>query len=495
MLKIISSYDAQGQMWLRGQLHTHTTRSDGTRDPQIAVNAYTALGYDFLMLSDHDCLSALECLDGYGMLLIPGNEISSEGPHILHVDARALVASDPDRQKVINAINAAGGLAVCNHPNWGERFNHFPQTLLEQLEGYAGLEIYNSTIRRLSGSEIATDRWDILLSQGRRIWGFGNDDSHHDRDTGLAWNMVWARERTVPAVIDALRRGSFYVSSGVIITAIRVQGEHISVTAPGAQKMIVSGLYGQRLLEQAGDKIVYRVGDEDHGYVRITAAGGPDQFAFTQPFFIERSQADLSFGEAPKYRVARVDQPLKLDGVRGDATWERIKPMTKFVDMRLAKPSSFAPDARLATDGRTLYLSVVCPELDLTDMKLKVREHEQGRLWTDDGIELFIDHTNRRTSYLHVMVNAAGYWHTIGMDGQAAAAVPITVQAGRREYAYALEIGIPLAALGEDATFATPWAFNLTRNRYGPPVGHCQWAFTEGTNHHPRLFGELIFDS
>ena len=90
------------------------------------------------------------------------------------------------------------------------------------------------------------------------------------------------------------------------------------------------------------------------------------------------------------------------------------------------------------------------------------------------------------------MVNAAGYWHTVGMNGQAAAK-SLAVRAGRRNDAYTLEIGIPLPALGEDATFTTPWAFNLTRNRYGPPVGHCQWAFTAGDNHIPNLFGELVF--
>ncbi|MFH1708153.1 MAG: CehA/McbA family metallohydrolase [Planctomycetota bacterium] len=493
MVTLISPYDPAGRLWLRGQLHTHTTRSDGARDPQTTIDAYAALGYDFLMLSDHDTLGTVAEFDGRGMLLIPGNEISNDGPHMLHVDARSFVPPDADRQKVINAVAADGGFTVCNHPNWQEHFNHFPQALLERLDGYAGLEIYNGVIRRLYGLELATDRWDMLLSKGRKLWGYGNDDSHHDIDTGLAWNVAWVKERTAAAVVEALRTGSFYASSGVCITGIRVWGDNIGVTAPGAQKMIVTGLHGRRIQEQAGGEIVYRVRDEDHGYIRVTAVGGPDQYAFIQPFFIIRTQPGLATGELISHRMAWVDRPLKLDGNRGDAAWNAIKPFESFVDMRSAKPSPFTPDTRLATDGRTLFVSILCPEPDPAHMKVQVKENGQVRLWTDDGVELFIDPTGRRKNYLQFLVNSAGFWHSIGMGGRPAAAVPITVKAGRREFAYLLEIAIPLTALGEDVSLSAPWAFNISRNRYGPPVGHCQWAFTAGTNHSPHLFGTLDF--
>ena len=40
--------------WLKGNLHAHTTESDGSRPPQEVVDDYAARGYDFLMISDHD---------------------------------------------------------------------------------------------------------------------------------------------------------------------------------------------------------------------------------------------------------------------------------------------------------------------------------------------------------------------------------------------------------------------------------------------------------
>src|SRR3989442_1324587 len=40
--------------WLRGNLHAHTTFSDGVKDPAQLIAAYEALGYDFLAITDHE---------------------------------------------------------------------------------------------------------------------------------------------------------------------------------------------------------------------------------------------------------------------------------------------------------------------------------------------------------------------------------------------------------------------------------------------------------
>ncbi len=164
--------------WYKGNLHTHTSESDGDRVPQDVVDAYASRNYDFLMLSDHDCLTPPESVDAKGMTLIPGNEVTADGPHLLHVNAPAVLTPVVDRLAVVAEIEAAGGLAIACHPNWKKDFNHCPQSLLEDARGLCGVEIYNGVVRHLEGSPCATDRWDQLLGAGRRIWGFANDDSH-----------------------------------------------------------------------------------------------------------------------------------------------------------------------------------------------------------------------------------------------------------------------------------------------------------------------------
>src|SRR3989442_5238876 len=42
--------------WLRGNLHAHTTYSDGVKTPQDLLAEYEALGYDFLAITDHEDL-------------------------------------------------------------------------------------------------------------------------------------------------------------------------------------------------------------------------------------------------------------------------------------------------------------------------------------------------------------------------------------------------------------------------------------------------------
>ncbi len=279
---------------LRGNLHTHTTRSDGKRPPQEVLNDYAARGYDFLMISDHDIYTAptdYTAWDAKGMVLIPGNEVSANGVHLLHVNATQRVEPEADRQKVIDAINQAGGFAIVNHPNWFADWNHCLQEDLEKWQGYKGIEIYNGTIGRLPGSQYATDRWDRLLSKGRRVWGYANDDSHlAEGEVGLGWNMVQARERSPAAIADALAQGRFYASTGVTIDDIQVDGTRIRIEAGNADRIIASTIHQRRFAIADKSRIEVNLADFPvvEKYVRFECLGRGEQFAWTQPFFVEK---------------------------------------------------------------------------------------------------------------------------------------------------------------------------------------------------------------
>ena len=273
--------------WLKGNLHTHTAESDGTRPPQETVDDYAARGYDFLMVSDHDHLADLSALKNRGMVLLPGSEVTAAGPHILHVGARRAVKPLADRQTVINAIRRDKALAIVCHPNWEEDFSHCPQEKVAAWQGYAGLEIYNGVIRRLPGAPLATDRWDMLLGSGRRVWGFANDDCHRAEDVGLAWNVVQCATRTPAAILAALAAGSFYASTGVKIETIAVKGGTLSVVAPDARRIAVVSDYGKRVAQADAAEITYRVPDGAvFKYIRVECFGIGESMAWTQPFYV-----------------------------------------------------------------------------------------------------------------------------------------------------------------------------------------------------------------
>ena len=67
---------------------------------------------------------------------------------------------------------------------------------LKAWSGCQGIEIYNGVIGRLNGSPDALRKWETPLTEGRRVWGYANDDSHAAGDVALGWNVVYVNERS-----------------------------------------------------------------------------------------------------------------------------------------------------------------------------------------------------------------------------------------------------------------------------------------------------------
>ena len=281
--------DAPASQWLRGNLHTHTTASDGAQPIQKVIADYATLGHDFLAISDHDILTDADDyakLDAHGLVLLPGNEVTANGPHLLHVGADKLIEPAADRQQVIDDINTGTGFTVVNHPNWLVDFNHCPFELMDKWQGYAGMEIYNGTIGRLDGSPYATDKCDRLLSQGRRVWGFAHDDSHlPGADVGLGWNVVGTADRSPAGIVAAMRRGCFYPSTGVTISKIEVTGNRIRIESPDADRIIAYQQVGREFANVKAATLEVEV-PAKASYVRFECLGRGGNAAWTQPFFI-----------------------------------------------------------------------------------------------------------------------------------------------------------------------------------------------------------------
>ena len=291
-MRIVSPYKNDEAGWLRGNLHTHTTNSDGPLAPQATIDVYAGKGYDFLAITDHDLVSDFSGLDARGMVLISGNEVTADGPHVLHLGATNRVPPDPDRQRVIDEIGADGGLSVFCHPNWESTFNHCPQEKLEQCEGYTGLEIFNGVTVWVEGNPYATDRWDRLLSQGRRIWGFADDDCHIETDLGVGWNVVQTGgERTATAILEALRDGRFYASTGVTIECIKTKGLTVKLRTREKARISVIANHGRRMAVAEGKKLAFTLPPKPgFSYFRFECSGFGDRKAWTQPFFISRDE-------------------------------------------------------------------------------------------------------------------------------------------------------------------------------------------------------------
>jgi hypothetical protein len=290
-VRIDSPYDQNSGDWLKGNLHAHTTHSDGAQSPEELLSIYQRLGYDWICISDHDTVTPRPDRRPEGLAFLSGNEVTARGPHLLYIGASDLVAPDPDRPKVVSEILARNGLCILNHPNWGFEFLHWPQELLESIPGYHGIEIYNGIVRRLEGSSLATDRWDRLLSKGKRVWGFANDDAHLESDCGIAWNVVRCEKGDPGPIIESLKSGRFYASTGVSLSALETGGGKIRMISTNGSCCVVVMDHGVELGRYPGRSWQFDLerlaGSWRPSYFRFEILGDSGATAWTQPIFLE----------------------------------------------------------------------------------------------------------------------------------------------------------------------------------------------------------------
>ena len=116
MISIDNPFEFSGE-WLKGNLHTHTTRSDGSLTPQERVDAYEKMGYDFLALTDHGHTADLGALSPGRLTVLRGIETGSPHPtggpgyHIVGLGLPEGFEMPPTThaQAAVDTIDAAGG--------------------------------------------------------------------------------------------------------------------------------------------------------------------------------------------------------------------------------------------------------------------------------------------------------------------------------------------------------------------------------------------------
>ena len=228
-------------VWLRGNLHMHTTRSDGRLSYEDAVARYEQAGYDFIAVTDHWVRSETGTTAG-GMLLLSGCEYNigetvQEGVyHIVGVGmerAPALERTEKSPQRIIDEIRAAGGVAILAHPAWSLN----SAEAVARLTGLCGTEIYNTTsavppnVRPYSGLFV-----EQLASLGVLLPCMAADDAHrYEHDATVSSIMVHARERSHEAIMEALRAGDFYATQGPSVALTVENGEAVVTCSPAVQ--------------------------------------------------------------------------------------------------------------------------------------------------------------------------------------------------------------------------------------------------------------------
>src|SRR5215211_5192897 len=210
--------------FFRGNLHCHSNRSDGLRDPEEVVGAYRDAGYDFVCLSDHFeaeygwRMTDTRSLRDENFTTIVGAELSSgrwAERNTYWVTAAGLpVDFGPppahDHAEAIRRARDVGAFVVMLHPG----LNNLPLAVAERLlglEAVHAVEIYNHNLASaLPAQANGAYMLDGLLERGSRLLVNAGDDAHfgHPKDRFGGWVEVYCDRLDPEACWDRSRPGA-----------------------------------------------------------------------------------------------------------------------------------------------------------------------------------------------------------------------------------------------------------------------------------------------
>lgn len=324
ILNPYSQVDWKNHNQYKANLHTHTTRSDGSLSPQSVVDNYSALGYDILAITDHNEMtypwtefanmeasakSQEKVVMGkfdtasityenripeqLNMLAVQGSEISSPQHLGCYFTCNYHAAKNEDTVLINTA--ADNGLVIFNHPGKYTYPASWYCNYLIKYKHIVGVEAYNQ------GNRYPNDLmfWDSLLINmmpERPVWGFSNDDMHRIASIGMTWNVFILPELTAAWVRRGMEEGRFFF--------VLAPDGHKGKNPPAIQSVFVRNRRSIINIQAAGQDSIRWISEGKvihHGetlkmndlrltvkYVRAEVYGPDGTVIGTQPFGIKK---------------------------------------------------------------------------------------------------------------------------------------------------------------------------------------------------------------
>lgn len=297
---------------LKGNLHTHTTFSDGKYTVPEVVDIYQRNGYDFIAITDHrKYYHGPEIVDS--MLVLSGIEVSclyqGEDPkkeysytHFNVIGQHLPISDDQvfyyneakDITSILKQFQNENSLIVWNHP----LFSRFSEEESLTFSGYDAIEVYNhkDTLDE-TGNPSAFHLIRNLLKNNLFPMVTATNDFHGKLDTQLddyysrAFVEVDVEQKTSSAILSALKQGQFYASNGPKIYDFRIENNTFKIeTSPVQHIIFYSHLRHCKNIFKVNRDVVYGEyqlqGNEKYLWIMIVDNNGA--CAWTQPVYIER---------------------------------------------------------------------------------------------------------------------------------------------------------------------------------------------------------------
>jgi hypothetical protein len=291
-----------GRFW-KGNLHTHSTRSDGAYTVEAVCHRYREAGYHFIAMTDHFLakydypLTDTRALRTAEFTTILGAELHTDRTemgelwHLLAVGLPDDFAPPSEDEKITHLARRAldvGAYVAVAHPAW----YCITERDLETLGPVDAIEVFNGVAFDHNDHADSWQLADIALGRGQRYNICATDDFHgtsgrHDFKRGWVW--VKSESLEPAALLAALKAGHYYSSTGPEIYDIQLfPGDKLIVRCSPANRVLVTGKGSRSVAAQGNGQIEFELNLSkfDSPYCRVTVRGADGGRAWSNPIWL-----------------------------------------------------------------------------------------------------------------------------------------------------------------------------------------------------------------
>ncbi|MGN0505854.1 MAG: CehA/McbA family metallohydrolase [Lachnospiraceae bacterium] len=199
-----------------GDLHVHSTASDGEFSVAQLAERAKAAGLDFLAVADHNNFCENFSLPRVaGLTFLPAVEWTHYKGHMNFFGVKApfensfIANTKQEMECLISQAKALGAVVSVNHPCCD-----ICPYLWDNEEAYDMMEIWNGPMREVNRRAI--EKWTELLKTGRKLPAVGGSDFHRKCSPvklGQPVNGVYSSSASSEGLLEAIRSGHLFIAS------------------------------------------------------------------------------------------------------------------------------------------------------------------------------------------------------------------------------------------------------------------------------------------
>lgn len=188
---------------LKIDLHIHSRYSeDGSGEIEEIIDMAERKKLDAIAITDHDTLDgslkAQELSKDRGILVIPGQEVTTKDGHLIALGTNELIEPHNNLEKTLRDIKDGRGFSIAPHPF--HRYRHgLGKKLKKHYEKIDAVEVYNS--RYITGIANKRAKW---FSSKRNVPIVAGSDSHIPEVIGYGTTLVES-DKSIESIFDAIR--------------------------------------------------------------------------------------------------------------------------------------------------------------------------------------------------------------------------------------------------------------------------------------------------